>query len=94
MELKLRPNCPAAGRPFLEISRLRGPGVPEEARGDEIFEPVYRAGGGGTGLGLFISRELCEVQSVLHASISNPRDGGGSVFPNHFLGSSQRWEDQ
>ena len=80
-------RMPGSRRPFLEISDY-GPGVPEEAQG-MIFEP-FQTGGGGTGLGLFISRELCEVN---RASLQyEPRTGGGSVFRIIFSDPS-RWED-
>ena len=45
-------------RPFLEVID-KGPGVPEEDR-DKIFEPFYTTDNTGTGLGLYIAKELCE----------------------------------
>ncbi|MDX1694804.1 MAG: ATP-binding protein, partial [Ketobacteraceae bacterium] len=45
-------------RPFLEVSDL-GPGVPEADR-DKIFEPFFTTDNTGTGLGLYIAKELCE----------------------------------
>ena len=45
-------------RPFLEVLD-KGPGVPEEDR-DKIFEPFYTTDNTGTGLGLYIAKELCE----------------------------------
>ncbi len=59
----------------------QGPGVPEELR-HRIFEKFYRAhpgeGGGGMGLGLFITRELV----TLHGGRIwvQPADLGGSEF--------------
>ncbi len=41
-----------------------GPGVPEEIRG-HIFEPFFTTRTTGTGLGLFIARELCEANGAL-----------------------------
>lgn len=35
-----------------------GPGIPPESR-EQIFEPFYTTHTQGTGLGLFIARELC-----------------------------------
>jgi two-component system sensor histidine kinase PilS (NtrC family) len=77
------------GRPFLEV-RDRGPGIPADAA-DRIFEPFFRVGRerGGSGLGLFISRELAEVN---RAALSyEPRGGGGSIFRIIFS-DPQRWE--
>lgn len=66
----------ASGRPYLEIAD-RGGGVPPELV-EQIFEPFFTAQPGGTGLGLYISRELCERNG---GSLRYyPRDGGGSVF--------------
>ena len=45
-------------RPYLEIID-KGPGVPEEDK-DKIFEPFYTTDNTGTGLGLYIAKELCE----------------------------------
>lgn len=40
-----------------------GPGIPEENK-DNIFEPFYTTETTGTGLGLYISRELCEANQA------------------------------
>lgn len=40
-----------------------GPGVPEELR-DQIFEPFFTTRHQGMGLGLFITRELCEANGA------------------------------
>lgn len=63
-------------RPFLAVAD-RGPGIPDILR-DRVFEPFATGPSGGTGLGLFISRELCELNRA--ALIHEPRRGGGSVF--------------
>jgi len=80
----------ANDRPFLEI-RDRGPGIPEDIR-DRIFEPFFRGRGSekmGTGLGLFICRELCECNRA--ALVYEPREGGGSIFRIIFA-DPVRWE--
>jgi two-component system sensor histidine kinase PilS (NtrC family) len=74
-------------RPFLEVLD-RGHGV-ETGNVDKIFEPFFTARQGGTGLGLYISRELCELN---RATLTyRPRDGGGSVFRIVFA-DPNRWQ--
>ena len=74
------------GRPFLQIMD-RGPGVkPEHA--ERIFEPFF-SGGRGTGLGLFLARELAETNGA--TLLYEPRHGGGSVFRLVFA-DPRRWE--
>jgi len=73
-------------RPFLEVAD-RGPGVaPEHA--ERIFEPFY-SGGRGTGLGLFLARELAQTNGA--TLLYEPRAGGGSVFRLVFA-DPRRWE--
>jgi len=62
--------------PVLEILD-DGPGVPPELE-QHIFEPFYTTENKGTGLGLYISRELC--QSNQARLDYKPREGGGSCF--------------
>ncbi|MDX1444384.1 MAG: ATP-binding protein [Gammaproteobacteria bacterium] len=50
-----------------------GAGVPDEIV-NRIFEPFYTHSRSGTGLGLFIARELCECN---HASLLYGQDGDG-----------------
>jgi two-component system, NtrC family, sensor histidine kinase PilS len=81
-----------SGRPYLEV-RDRGPGIPPELA-ERVFEPFFRAPSqaeqrSGSGLGLFIARELCEVNRA--ALVYEPRDGGGSIFRIIFA-DPQRWE--
>jgi two-component system sensor histidine kinase PilS (NtrC family) len=78
----------ATGRPFLEVGD-RGKGV-DPAQAERIFEPFFTTGTGGTGLGLFISRELCQTNGGL--LLYEPRDGGGSIFRIIFA-DPRRWED-
>ena len=62
--------------PIIEILD-DGPGVsPDQLQ--HIFEPFYTTDNKGTGLGLYISRELCESNQA-HLDYK-PRDGGGSCF--------------
>jgi len=75
------------GRPFLEVAD-RGKGI-DPATVDRIFEPFFTGSSGGTGLGLFIARELCQCNGAL--LVYEPRAGGGSVFRVIFA-DPQRWE--
>lgn len=74
-------------RPFLEVAD-RGAGIPLEAA-ERIFEPFFTSGESGTGLGLFIARELahCNRATLLY----EPRHGGGSIFRTVFT-DPLRWE--
>lgn len=77
----------ATSRPFLEIAD-RGPGI-GTADGERIFEPFFTTGQGGTGLGLFIARELAQANGAI--LLYERRDGGGSIFRLVFA-DPQRWE--
>jgi two-component system sensor histidine kinase PilS (NtrC family) len=76
----------STGRPYLEVAD-RGAGIAADMV-DQIFEPFFTAQKGGTGLGLYISRELCERNG---GSLRYyPRSGGGSVFRIVFA-DPKRW---
>ena len=75
-----------SGRPFLDVAD-RGPGIKPD-KVEQIFEPFYTTQSGGTGLGLYISRELAERNG---ASLRyQPRPGGGSAFRIVFA-DPNRW---
>jgi two-component system sensor histidine kinase PilS (NtrC family) len=74
-------------RPYLEVTD-RGAGI-DPSQAERIFEPFFTNGAGGTGLGLFISRELCQTNGALLAY--EARAGGGSTFRIIFA-DPQRWE--
>jgi two-component system sensor histidine kinase PilS (NtrC family) len=76
-------------RPMLEVLD-RGPGI-QQSDAERIFEPFFTAGKGGTGLGLFIARELAQCNRAV--LIYEPRSGGGSIFRLVFA-DPQRWETQ
>jgi two-component system sensor histidine kinase PilS (NtrC family) len=58
-----------------------GPGIaPEVAK--QIFEPFFTTRNQGTGLGLFIAKELCEANQIRLEYIPGPT--GGSCFRLHF----------
>ena len=73
-------------RPYLEVAD-RGPGIKPD-KVEQIFEPFYTSQPGGTGLGLYISRELAERNGA--ALRYQPRPGGGSVFRVVFA-DPKRW---
>jgi len=74
------------GRPYLQVMD-RGAGVkPEHA--ERIFEPFF-TGGRGTGLGLFLARELAQTNGA--TLLYEPRHGGGSIFRLIFA-DPRRWE--
>ncbi|MFQ6004557.1 MAG: PAS domain-containing sensor histidine kinase [Woeseia sp.] len=75
------------GRPYLEVLD-KGHGV-DPTTVDKIFEPFYTDRSGGTGLGLYISRELCELNRA--TLMYQCRDQGGSIFRIVFA-DPKRWE--
>jgi two-component system sensor histidine kinase PilS (NtrC family) len=77
------------GRPFLEVLDC-GHGV-DALTAEKIFEPFFTARSGGTGLGLYISRELCELNRANLLYLDRP--GGGSIFRIGFA-DPDRWERQ
>lgn len=50
--------------------RDNGPGI-DAALSGQIFEPFFTTGSGGTGLGLYIARELCEANGAVLELIEN-----------------------
>jgi two-component system sensor histidine kinase PilS (NtrC family) len=76
-----------SNRPFLEVAD-RGPGIELHAV-DRIFEPFFTGRKGGTGLGLFIARELCQLNRAI--LLYQPRGGDGSLFRIVFS-DPRRWE--
>jgi two-component system sensor histidine kinase PilS (NtrC family) len=73
-------------RPYLEVTDS-GTGI-DPANAERIFEPFFTNGAGGTGLGLFIARELCQTNGALLAYEARPE--GGSTFRIIFA-DPQRW---
>lgn len=80
-------RIPTSDRPMLEVMD-RGPGI-DPADAERIFEPFYAGQRRGTGLGLFIARELAQCNGA--ALIYEPRQGGGSIFRVVFA-DPHRWE--
>jgi two-component system sensor histidine kinase PilS (NtrC family) len=67
---------PESDLPVLEVED-DGEGVPPE-QVHTIFEPFFTTESKGTGLGLYISRELCESNQA--RLDYKPREQGGSCF--------------
>lgn len=53
-----------------------GPGMPPESR-SKLFEPFFTTSPGGTGLGLYLAREICEANG---ASLEYVEAAGGARF--------------
>ena len=77
----------AQGRPYIEVLDC-GLGV-TRSTADKMFEPFYTERSGGTGLGLYISRELCELNRATLLYLDRP--GGGSIFRIVFA-DPDRWD--
>lgn len=87
VEIKLGRLNPS-GRPYLEVAD-RGPGIDAQSA-DKIFEPFFTGRKGGTGLGLFIARELSQLNGAV--LLYEARGGDGSTFRIVFS-DPQRWEE-
>jgi len=77
------------GRPYVEVVD-HGLGV-DAATAEKMFEPFYTERSGGTGLGLYISRELCELNRATLLYLDRP--GGGSIFRIVFA-DPDRWDTE
>ena len=74
--VQLHVSCSAEGGTVLEIAD-DGPGVAPEAV-QQLFEPFTTTAAGGTGLGLYIARELCEANGAVLEYV--PQTAGGACF--------------
>jgi two-component system sensor histidine kinase PilS (NtrC family) len=63
-------------RPYLEVAD-RGPGI-NVSDAERVFEPFYSKSDKGTGLGLFLARELAQTNGA--TLLYEQRSGGGSIF--------------
>jgi two-component system sensor histidine kinase PilS (NtrC family) len=64
------------GPPVIEVVD-RGPGIPKKVAA-QIFDPFYTTSEHGTGLGLYIARQMCEANQGALDYV--PVAGGGSCF--------------
>jgi two-component system sensor histidine kinase PilS (NtrC family) len=76
----------STARPFLEVAD-RGPGIAVQHR-EKIFEPFFTGNQRGTGLGLFLARELAQTNGA--TLLYEPRTSGGSLFRLVFR-DPERW---
>jgi two-component system sensor histidine kinase PilS (NtrC family) len=76
----------STARPFLEVAD-RGAGIPAQHR-EKIFEPFFTGNERGTGLGLFLARELAQTNGA--TLLYEPRTSGGSLFRIVFR-DPERW---
>lgn len=84
--LTLRAGATADGeRAYIDIQDY-GPGIPEENR-SSIFEPFFTTDKSGTGLGLYLARELCETNQA-HLALLR-QDGPGCCFRITFAPSGR-----
>ncbi len=61
------------GRPYIDLIDT-GPGM-SAATAIQIFEPFFTGDRGGTGLGLYIARELCEANQATLALLAHDPEG-------------------
>jgi len=80
-------NDPDSGLPLLDIID-QGSGIPADKL-PKIFEPFYTTEGQGTGLGLYLAREICEAHQtqLIYLGI----DGEQSCFRLVFAHPNKRW---
>lgn len=76
----------STARPFLEVAD-RGAGIAAQHR-EKIFEPFFTGSERGTGLGLFLARELAQTNGA--TLLYEPRTSGGSLFRIVFR-DPERW---
>ena len=70
-------HLPDSGLPWLRVSD-NGPGIPVDAKA-HLFEPFFTTSRQGTGLGLFVCRELCEANQA-QLDLSDSPSGASFVI--------------
>ena len=81
--ISLRAYADEAGTPVLDIVD-RGPGIPERVAA-QLFRPFFTTSGHGTGLGLYIARELCLANEASLDFVPIP--AGGACFRIRLAGA-------
>ena len=81
--ISLRANADATGTPVLDVVD-RGPGIPETVAA-QLFRPFFTTSGHGTGLGLYIARELCLANEASLDYVPVP--AGGACFRIRLAGT-------
>ncbi|MEM9172596.1 MAG: ATP-binding protein [Pseudomonadota bacterium] len=76
----------STGRPYLELQD-HGPGVSAEIE-ENIFEPFFTQHDAGTGLGLYLCRELCELN---RANLTYRRSAEGGSIMHIVFADPERW---
>lgn len=71
------------GTPLLDVTD-RGPGIPDTVAA-QLFRPFFTTSGHGTGLGLYIARELCQANQASLDYVAVP--GGGACFRIRLAGA-------
>jgi two-component system sensor histidine kinase PilS (NtrC family) len=74
--ISLRVHTNASGAPVLDVAD-RGPGMPEMVS-NQLFRPFFTTSEHGTGLGLYIARELCHANQATLEHVPVP--AGGCCF--------------
>ncbi len=69
-------------RPYIDVID-RGPGITKEVE-EQLFEPFFTTSSKGSGLGLYIARELCEAnQATLNLNSNNEEGCCFRVYFSH-----------
>lgn len=76
-------RLPDTEQVYLDIQDY-GPGVPEE-QVKLLFEPFYTTENSGTGLGLYIAKELCEANRLMLTYFKLPQGGCFRIIFSHTI---------
>ncbi len=74
--ITLAADASDSGHPFIEV-RDRGPGIPDTVAA-QVFDPFFTTNELGSGLGLYIARQMCEANQALLEYVGGA--DGGSCF--------------